>query len=320
MTLEPGAPERAEFIPSLQPFVDGELDEREHERVAAEIAANPEYQAFVKEQQEVRALLRSLDREPVPEGLAARVQAGLDTVDAERSREGGALAPIVGRIKAFGRGTMLMVPAAAAAVALFFGVRSGALDELMVVGGDEAHVDGGMANSLRVPTHRAKSDDEPAPTKAGEAQPAPSPEAAEPEKEAPEPDERGLAEVEEQGFAIQVARSSSLPPGTALVSDDPSGTTALVRYRAGERIVADSQSLARSVQARGTRQVFRGEAYYLGRDAEGRARVEFVHGAVLHSLTFEAGELRPGAPVSADDPDAESLLSLGVALREGLGG
>ena len=297
MTLDTLEPDHAELVGLLQPFVDGELSDDERALVASQIAANPEYQAIVREQQQVRAALRSLPREVASPELRARIVADLDSVDAERrqAEQRGWFAPVVGRIKAFGRGAMLMVPAAAAAGVLFFvASNSGWIGAAPELAG--AHVDGGMAQSLTI-----------RPSKPAE----------------PSDVERSLPNPDELGFAVQVAPSRSLPDGVALVSDDPSSasSSAMVRYRdAGGAVMVDRQRRAGVAQLRGTRQVFRDHDYHLGSDELGRPRVEFQVGRVHHSLTLEGGDALVDAPASVDTPEFERLLIVADALRRAHGG
>ncbi|NVB39900.1 hypothetical protein G6O69_18800 [Pseudenhygromyxa sp. WMMC2535] len=291
MTLDTIEPDRAELISLLQPYIDGELADDERELVAVQVAENPEYQAIVREQREVRALLRGLEREAAPAELRERVIAGLDAVDAE---QGGRLAPIIGRIKAFGRGSMLMAPAAAAAVALFFVVRGGVLDDVDVAV-DGTHVDGGLTAPLRAAKDSRGSEGHSAkPEEAG----------------------AGLAKPEAGALPVHVAAARSLPEGVSLVSDVPQpGPSSVLRYGDGaQRMIVDTQRAAGDDVPRGTRQVFRGHAYFLGRDAEGRAQVEFLLGPVHHSLVFE-GRGRPTASLSAEEPDFADLLMVADALR-----
>jgi anti-sigma factor RsiW len=295
-------PDHAEVVALLQPFVDGELTDEERALVASRIAENPEYQAIVREQQQVRAALRSLPRELAPAGLRERVLADLDALDAERraSEQRGWLAPVVGRIKAFGRGAMLMVPAAAAAVVLFVvASNTGLLGRTSVEG---VHVDGGMAKSLTVgPAHERPVGERLANPRDGLA----------------------LPELDELGFAVQIAPPRSLPRGVALVTDDPNSasSSATVRYRdGGGGVLVDVQRPAGATELHGTRQVFREHDYYLGRDEMGRARVEFLVGRVHHSLVLEGGDARVGAAVTVDAPDFQRLLFLAEAVRQAHGG
>jgi hypothetical protein len=310
MTLDTIEPDHAELVGLLQPFVDGELSDDEHVLVASRIADNPEYQAIVRNQQEVRAALRSLPRELAPAGLRERVLADLDSVDTERraAEQRGWHAPVAGRIKAFGRGAMLMVPAAAAAVVLFVVASNAGW-----IGGptlDGSHVDGGLATSLTVRPQHEPRQPEPGPADRPTTEPA----------VAPGPDDASLpATPDEFGFAVQIAPQRSLPDGVALVSDSPS-SSAMVRYRdSGGAVMVDRQRLA-GPELHGTRQVFRDHDYHLGRDHQGRPWVEFQIGRVHHSLVLEGGDAQAGAIVTVDDPEFERLLIVADALRRAHGG
>jgi anti-sigma factor RsiW len=272
MSLEPHDHDRADLVGLLQPYVDGELSAEEHRLVAEQVAANPEYQAIVGEQQRVRSLLRDVALEAAPSELRVRILADLDAIDRERERaeRRGWVAPVVGRLRAFGKGTLLMMPAAAAALVLFFVVRNGNLDP---IGG--AHVDGGVGQSFSV--HRRGGD-------------------------------------QAERFPIQLAAAGSLPRGVEQVSAPDDSQT--IDYRDAEgRVMVDRQRPAVMTELSGTRQVFRGHVYHLGRDARGRARVEFVLGPVHHSLTVEQGHT-PLAAIDAAEPDFRRLLELGEALRQ----
>lgn len=296
MTLETFEPEPGDYVSLLQPYIDGELDEAQCAHVERQIAGNPEYEAFVSEQREVQALLRGLAPELAPPGLRERVFADLDEIDSELrdAEQRGWLAPIVGRIKAFGKGAMLMVPAVAAAGVLFVVASNAGWTGSL---GDE-HVDGGMASSLEV-----------GPKLVQRAEPAPEP--------APE-DARELPGAEELGFAVQVAPARALPQGVAQVRDSVArpGSSAMVRYRDAEGVVmVDHQRRAGVAPLRGTSTEVEGHTYHLGRDALGRAFVEFHLAGVHHSLMLEGEQGSGSSTISAEEPDFSALLSVAAALR-----
>ncbi|KIG13062.1 hypothetical protein DB30_00599 [Enhygromyxa salina] len=308
-------PDHAETVALLQPFVDGELSDDERELVAAQIARNPEFQAIVREQQEVRAALRELERELAPDGLRARILADLDAVQAEQraAEHSGWLAPVAGRIKAFGRGALLMVPAVAAA-GLLFVIASNA-DWVGNEGLSGAHIDGGLATSMPA---RSKSSPEQASAKLAPTQP-PAPEVApEPPPDPSLPSGERLAE--NQGFAVQVAPPRSLPKNVALVSDSKTApaSSAMVRYRdgAGALMVDRQRRAGVAAELHGRQLAVLGHDYYLSRDEQGRAQVEFRLGAVHHSLVLEGAEARIDGAISVDEPDFRSLLLLANALRQ----
>ena len=111
------------MVSLLQPFVDDELDPQDREAVAEHITDCPACLVEVQQQQTVRAALRQLEPEVIPEALLARIRAGLDEVDAEL--DGVLVLERPSRLRAFARGVGMMVPAAAAAAALFFVVQGG---------------------------------------------------------------------------------------------------------------------------------------------------------------------------------------------------
>ncbi|PRP95659.1 hypothetical protein ENSA5_37920 [Enhygromyxa salina] len=328
MTLEPVDPDHAEVVALLQPFVDGELSDDEHELVARQIAINPEYQAIVREQQGVRAALRSLERELAPAGLRERILADLDAVEAEQraAEQRGWFAPVVGRIKAFGRGAMLMVPAAAAAAVLFVVANNAGWLEGGLGGGgvglDGALVEGGMAHSIELSKRGGGDHDdaqpEPQPSVAA-TPPAATPPAAAAGRVASGSELPSAADLSENlGFAVQVAPPRSLPADVALVSDSERapGSSAMVRYRdGGGAVMVDRQRRAGVAPLHGLRQSFRGHDYYLARDAQGRAQLEFELGRVHHGFILEGGDARVGAGVSVDEPDFHGLLIVADALR-----
>jgi hypothetical protein len=313
MSLEPSDLDHAEAIALLQPFVDGELADAERDLVARQISDNPAYQAFVREQQQVRATLRTLARETAPLELRARIVAELDMLDAVAAkRPRGRFAPLLDRVKSFGRGALLMVPAAAAAGVLFlvtsnFGGPGGHFaPELPQI--ESAHVDGAMSGSLHA--KRPREEAKPAPVA---SEPAPQPGASLPSGEQLEAN---------LGFAVQVAPARSLPEGVALVTDSASvpGSSAMVRYGVGGgAVVVDRQRRAGVVELRGARQVFRGHDYYLGRDSLGRPQVGFQLGFVQHELVLEGAAPGSNVGVGVDEPDFQVLLSVADALRQAHG-
>lgn len=73
----------------LQPFVDGELGDEEHERVLEHLEDCRDCNHLVREQQAVRGLLRQMERTVAPAALRSRVMAALDEVDAELAQNNG---------------------------------------------------------------------------------------------------------------------------------------------------------------------------------------------------------------------------------------
>ncbi len=341
MSLEPSDLEHDEAIALLQPFVDGELADAERDLVARQIADNPSYQAFVREQQQVRATLRALARESAPPELHARIVAELDSLDslamlavldtaaAEPKRR---FAPLLDRMKSFGRGAMLMVPAAAAAGVLFL-VTSWFGPELPELESD--HVDGSIGRMhVERPGSEAGHEVEPRESDetgvSGESAVARrSADAAKPSVAASEPapnQDQSLPSGEQLeanlGFAVQVAPARSLPQGVALVTDSASvpGSSAMVRYGVGGgAVVVDRQRRAGVGKLGGARQVFRGHDYYLARDNHGRPQVGFQLGFVQHELVLEGAAPRSDVGIGVDELDFQVLLSVADALRQAHG-
>lgn len=331
MSLEPSdLDDHAEAIALLQPFVDGELADAERDLVARQIADNPAYQAFMREQQQVRATLRTLARETAPPELRARIVAELEAVDMLAGRPRGRLAPVLDRVKSFGRGAMLMVPAAAAAGVLFLvtsnsvwfgGWFAPELPEL-----ESGHVDGAMARSLHLerPERDAGRGAESADAKRSADSAPLGPRASEPapELDASLPSGEQLERETNLGFSVQVAPARSLPEGVALVTDSASvpGSSAMVRYGVGGgAVVVDRQRRAGVVELRGARQVFRGHVYYFARDNLGRPQVGFQLGFVQHELVLEGAAPGSDVGVGVDEPDFQVLLSVAHALRQAHG-
>ncbi|MBL4689335.1 MAG: zf-HC2 domain-containing protein, partial [Nannocystaceae bacterium] len=115
----------------LQPYVDGELQSEEQEGVAEHLHACSACRTAVSEQAWVRTMLQAIDRERAPQAMRARILQGLDTIDQEAAAALASEAPpgfasqLWTRLRELGRGGLIMVPAGAAAVALFFVARQG---------------------------------------------------------------------------------------------------------------------------------------------------------------------------------------------------
>jgi anti-sigma factor RsiW len=255
----------------LQPFVDDELAPDDREAVAEHITDCLGCLAEIQQQQTVRAALRQLEPEVIPEALLARIRAELDEVDAEL--DGVLLLERPSRLRAFARGVGMMVPAAAAAAALFFVVQKGGEGE-----GASAH------DALPMATAAQTS---PGETAVG---PVPVPEA--------------------QGQMPSVA--ASLPAGIELVGGQPrvgGGAYDYADQRNGLRFRDQLRSL-REGRPTGTRQMFRGQVYFLSHDARGRAQVEVEVGDVVHRLVQldEARGTAPRIELSLDEPSVQRLV------------
>lgn len=294
MTSEHDEPDCASVSGLIQPYVDGEVSDTERESVLAHLDGCGGCRTTVQEQQRVRAALKDLERDLAPAALRQRVLAELDRLDAEQASEHGEglFAATLGRIGAFMRGGMLLAPAAAAAVGLFFVVRAN-VDSEQLATQSTSLVDRADASAADAPTA---------------APPAPDG-ADDPAKHATK------LEPVEGAFEMQFAEESSLPSGIQLVG----AGNATVRFRHDGAGFVDQQRPAHTTSPQGKEQVFRGRAYYLSRDTDGRATVQFEHGGVLHELAWDgrtghaAG--RVGAPVHFDEADLRRLVELGDRLQ-----
>jgi mycothiol system anti-sigma-R factor len=144
MSLEDIRSECSDTAALLQPYVDGELAAPDQERVTEHVAGCRACRAAVDEQQWVRATLRAMEREQAPAALRGRILAALDAVQLEQGDTSMADASIVAAkparrsparpswwsrlLSSFGdvaRGGLVMVPAGAVAIGLFFVARDG---------------------------------------------------------------------------------------------------------------------------------------------------------------------------------------------------
>ena len=177
MSLEDIRSECSDIAGLLQPYVDGELQADEQEKVAEHLHRCKGCRAAVSEQAWVRATLQSVDRDRAPQALRARVFQGLDEVDREVEAEAAAVqastpgfaARMWARVRDMGRGGLIMVPAGAAAIGLFFFARQGVPDETQPTAHAALPV-GGIGSALMTgtdPARRAQSDDA-SPAKADE--------------------------------------------------------------------------------------------------------------------------------------------------------
>ena len=103
----------------VQPYLDDELAPEEVVAFERRLDDDPGLRDLVHEQAEVRDALRSLPRDAAPPSLRARILLELDAVDREPT-----VVPLSRRLArrsgALLRGALVMIPASAAALALFF--------------------------------------------------------------------------------------------------------------------------------------------------------------------------------------------------------
>lgn len=266
----------------LQPYVDGELPQEEQERVAVHLEGCKGCRAAVTEQSWVRATLRSLPRDPAPQAMRAKVLLALDGVDRERAEERAAAMPVAAppslfarlwaRVTDLGRGGLIMVPAGAAAIGLFFMVR----DASVPTAPEGAPPALGIGGAIEGATP------------------------------APATDEHevigALAKLPPQvGFQPQVPAAPS-GDGVQLVGAnlDRSAGSAAARLRfellrrgrpTGDHVI-DRQLPATLADLRGRPVFVGGRQYHLDRDDTGAAILHFVVGGVAHALRLERAATR----------------------------
>lgn len=126
MSLQDIRSECSEFATLLQPFIDRELADDEHERVSHHLSSCRACRSAVSEQMWVRATLRSLPMPTAPVALRRAILGQLDDVDAELVQATAATSMwrrASERARTFVRGGLqgglVMVPAAAVALGLF---------------------------------------------------------------------------------------------------------------------------------------------------------------------------------------------------------
>lgn len=314
MSLEDIRSECSETAGLLQPYVDGELASAEQERVGSHLEHCRGCRSAVSEQQWVRATLRAVERDRAPASLRARIGAALDEVDREDavSSSGAAEASAAGlparrprtitvRTAAvpmrpslwsrtwsmFGdmlRGGLVLAPAGAMAVGLFFVAREGLISSqplgshrlgTALVSSPIAH--GGASDH----THEG---DRPRP---GDSLP---PIGAGPRGE------------------LQLVRAEL---GRTPADDGASLRFAVVRggQPTGEHLV-DHQAPDHAFALSGTLVHFRGAQFHLARTAAGDPMLLFQRGGTVHRVILEGGHRAMPGPgdVEASTPDYAFLL------------
>lgn len=280
MTYEP-----RDLADLLQPYVDGELSDEERKHVAHYLESSPEAQSRVRQQQAVRAALRSLEQEIAPAQLRVAVLAGLDEVDADNvvSLEDG---PKRSKGRAILRGALLMAPAAAAAVALFFVVR-GDLGTFTNAAEQGASLNGAVVETPQ----RGEAVDPPKADASGTALP--------PGESLP---------------AMHGTAQAPVPRGYQLVSAGNAGTRYEKKADSARRLVLE-RATADQAALQGTVHSFRGVRYYLSRDDAGRARVRFTRDGTVHTVFFEHSKATGATGADPEHPDFEDLVDFAEALQ-----
>lgn len=307
MSLKDIRSECSDVAGLLQPYVDGELNEPEQEQVAAHLEDCGGCRSAVSEQAWVRATLHAMEREVAPQALRAKVLLGLDEVDHERAAEAAASAPpglgarVWARLRELGRGGLIMVPAGAVAVALFFMAQRGVVTSDAPTSADASPNPGYGLGSAILP-------------------------GAEASLHGDQDVMRALADLEPQvGFTVQVAQAGGTSQdlqlvGASLDRGESKSRPAAARLRyqlpGGEHVV-DQQLPAGVFSPRGTSVEYSGRSYHLHHDDAGQPVLSFQLGGVAHMLVLEGAPARPSGPVTADPEQPDYALLLKFAARLG---
>lgn len=344
MSLEDIRSECSDIAGLLQPYVDGELQTDEQEKVAEHLHRCKGCRAAVSEQAWVRATLQSVDRDRAPQALRARIFAGLDEVDREAEAEAAAeqastpgfAARMWARVRDMGRGGLIMVPAGAAAIGLFFFARQGVPDETQPTAHAALPV-GGIGSALMTgtdPSRRAQADD---------AQPLPEgePKAETDGTKKTDIDDELLRHVRSLeptvGFDVQIPLDVRRPRGDTaqiqLVSasldqvDPASDPSVQLRYemraegRSTGHHLVDRQLRAASFDTPGRTVSFGGGTYRLDHSAAGEPVVYFELSGIVHAVMLEGTRGQPlpawvgGSAVEGTPAEYGPLLRAAEHLR-----
>lgn len=304
MSLKDIRSECSDVAGLLQPYVDAELNEPEQEQVAAHLEDCSGCRAAVSEQAWVRATLQAMPRDPAPKALRAKILLGLDEVDVEHAAQEAASAPpglgarLWSRLRDLGRGGLIMVPAGAVAVALFFMAREGVVTP---EGAEIAATPGFGLGSAIVP--------------GAAAGPGPGSEDAEVM--------RAISELEPKiGFRVQVPPADDGTKDVQLVgarlhrTGDNQSPAADLRYLlpTGQHVM-DRQLPATAFAPRGALASYSGRSYHLHRDDTGQPMLWFELGGVAHMLVLEGAPPIPAAPGATDPDHPDYALLLKFAAR-----
>ena len=323
MSLEDIRSECSDIAGLLQPYVDGEVQDDEQEKVAEHLHRCKGCRAAVSEQAWVRATLQSVDRERAPQALRARIFQGLDEVDREVEAEAAAeqasapsfAARMWSRVRDMGRGGLIMVPAGAAAIGLFLFARQGVPDETQPTAHAALPV-GGIGSALMTgtdPSRRAtEAAEQPAPTATVQPTQAEPRTAARGEGKTDIDDEllRHVRSLEPTvGFDVQIPLDVRRPRGDTaqiqLVSasldqvDPASDPSVQLRYemraqgRSTGHHLVDRQLRAAAFDGNGRVVTFGGGSYRLDRSATGQPVVYFELSGIVHAVMLEGTTGKP---------------------------
>jgi anti-sigma factor (TIGR02949 family) len=291
----------------LQPYVDGELNEQEQEQVAVHLEDCSGCRAAVSEQAWVRRTLQAIEREPAPRALRAKILLGLDEVDRERAAEAAASAPpglgqrMWARLRDLGRGGLIMIPASAVAVALFFMAREGVVTP-------EGH--GNTTSATASPGFGLGSAILP-----GTAEVARGDEDVMQMM-------RAISELEPQvGFRVQVPQAARADQDLQLVGarlhrtggSEPPAADLRYQLPSGQHVV-DRQLPAAAFSPQGAPASYSGRSYHLHRDEAGRPTLWFQLHGVAHMVVLEGGPGR-GEEGNTDPEHPDYALLLRFAAR-----
>ncbi len=275
MSLQDIRSECSDTAALLQPYVDGELAVAEQERVACHLEDCRPCRSAVAEQQWVRATLRAVDRDAAPKALRARIGAALDAIDAEQPalpvtrpapvRGPSMWARLGGAVADMARGAMVMVPASAVAVGLFFVAREGF-----------------------VPVERM-------PAQGLGAALGTAPQAADP----PQPQTVAVAPAARPGESLPpvhaVPRGELQLVRADLEPGDHNAAGARLRYQVlreglptGQHVV-DHQAPRGVAPMQGLPVEFRGHRFLVDHTVGGEPALRFDYGGVAHRLVLEGG-------------------------------
>ncbi|HWB78221.1 MAG TPA: zf-HC2 domain-containing protein [Nannocystaceae bacterium] len=280
MSLEDIRSECSDTAALLQPYVDGELAAPDEERVAEHVTACRACRAAVDEQLWVRATLRAVEREQAPVALRGRILAALDAVEAEQADDSlaSAVAPRVPARRSassrpslwsrawssfndVARGALVMLPAGAVAIGLFFVARDG-----MVPVSRMPHEIGAglLASEHAVPSTAATNR-----TRPGESLP---------------PAVVGMGRGQLQLVGAQVSDESPRDPGARLRYE-------ILRdgRRTGRHVVDHQLPLGTPAPAGQAVDLF-GHLVVMDRTAVGGPTIHFESAGMAHRFTLEGGE------------------------------
>ena len=319
MSLKDIRSECSDVAGLLQPWVDHELADEESRRVADHLEICKACAAAVAEQQWVQATLRAMEPERAPSALRSKVLSALDEADA-MNEEGATFRPaldqpsawerFVARARDFVRGGLVMVPAAAVALALFFVARGG-LQPAAV--SPRSGIGAALGSSAPASSSSSRSDVAAGPSATATAQRSSDDEVL-----------RALAEVEpELDFPLQVVPSDRDAPvqlvGARLDADTAERPGARLRYRvfardgADRHHVIDRQRPAGGPEPVGRPVWFGGRRYLLEHDEAGEPILHFERSGVAHVLRLESG----ASTAAVAEGDFSILLDVAHRLAEG---